>query len=52
MQWRAEGHTSPPVMLTVCNRTETAGSDKDYEGRLQAIVEATDLPEDRKTRRT
>ena len=90
LQWRAEGHTSPPVMLTVCNRTETAAriehyfakgdahweelhaphrtlrvdsrvlekaeigetasSDKDYEGRLQAIVEATDLPEDRKVR--
>lgn len=24
MQWREAGHTSPPVMLTVCNRTETA----------------------------
>ena len=23
-QWREIGHTSPPVMLTVCNRTETA----------------------------
>lgn len=23
-QWQEEGHTSPPVMLTVCNRTETA----------------------------
>jgi type III restriction enzyme len=23
-QWQAAGHTSPPVMLTVCNRTETA----------------------------
>lgn len=22
--WREAGHTSPPVMLTVCNRTETA----------------------------
>ena len=22
--WQAAGHTSPPVMLTVCNRTETA----------------------------
>lgn len=24
LQWKAAGHTSPPVMLTVCNRTETA----------------------------
>jgi type III restriction enzyme len=23
-QWQDAGHTSPPVMLTVCNRTETA----------------------------
>ncbi|MBI5658190.1 MAG: DEAD/DEAH box helicase family protein [Nitrosomonadales bacterium] len=23
-QWQAAGHASPPVMLTVCNRTETA----------------------------
>ncbi|PNU20419.1 type III restriction endonuclease subunit R [Geothermobacter hydrogeniphilus] len=23
-QWAAAGHSSPPVMLTVCNRTETA----------------------------
>jgi type III restriction enzyme len=89
-QWREGGHPSPPVMLTVCNRTETAariehyfakgdafwtelhapdrtlrvdskvlekaeigesaGSDKDYEDRLQAIVEAAGIPEDRKAR--
>jgi type III restriction enzyme len=89
-QWREGGHPSPPVMLTVCNRTETAariehyfgkgdafwtelhapdrtlrvdskvlekaeigesaGSDKDYEERLQAIVEAASIPEDRKAR--
>ncbi len=24
LQWREAGHPSPPVMLTVCNRTETA----------------------------
>jgi type III restriction enzyme len=87
-QWLEAGHHSPPVMLTVCNRTETAarvenyfnkgdshwpelhapnktlrvdskvlekaeigeaaGSDKDYEKRLQAIVQAADLPETRK----
>lgn len=87
-EWRVAGHRTPPVMLTVCNRTETAarvehyfdrgdahwpelhapartlrvdskvlekaeigetsGSDKGYEQRLHAIVEATDLPGDRK----
>src|SRR5690606_8417896 len=85
-----EGHTSPPVMLTVCNRTETAariehyfnkgdahwaelhapertlrvdsrvlekaeigeaaGADKNYEARLQAIVDAAQIREERKAR--
>lgn len=89
-QWKGSGHVSPPVMLTVCNRTETAarieryfrqgdahwpelhspdrtlrvdskvlekaeigesaGADKDYEERLQSIVEAADIPQDRKDR--
>ena len=89
-QWMDGGHVSPPVILTVCNRTETAarvehyfskgdahwpelhapdrtlrvdsrvlekaeigetaGADKDYEARLQAIVDAAAIPEDRKER--
>ncbi|MDX9708527.1 MAG: DEAD/DEAH box helicase family protein [Trichloromonas sp.] len=89
-QWQEAGHQSPPVMLTVCNRTETAarveryfrhgdahwpelhapqrtlrvdskvlekaeigesaGSDKDYEEALKAIVEAANIPESRKVR--
>lgn len=89
-QWREAGHTSPPVLLTVCNRTETAArvehyfasgkahwpelhapdrtlrvdskvlekaeigetasSDKDYEQRLQAIIEAARIPVERKQR--
>lgn len=28
--WRAAGHPSPPVMLTVCNRTETAARIEHY----------------------
>lgn len=88
--WKASGHTSPPVMLTVCNRTETAArierffnsgdvmweelrspaqtlrvdsrvlekaeigetaaSDKDYEARLQEIVDFARIPKDRKER--
>ncbi len=87
-QWQTAGHTSPPVMLTVCNRTETAAriehflrqgdahwpemrapektlrvdsrvlekaelgetatSDKDYEARLQAIIDSVNLPETKK----
>ena len=86
--WQEAGHHSPPVMLTVCNRTETAAriehyfnqgdahwpelhaptrtlrvdskvldkaevgemasSDKDYEARLKAIIEAADIPETRR----
>ncbi len=88
--WRKQGHKSPPVLLTVCNRTETAarieryftggdvhwpelrdanrtlrvdskvlekaevgatsGTDKDYEARLNQIVEAANIPADRKAR--
>jgi type III restriction enzyme len=29
-QWREAGHASPPVMLTVCNRTETAARIEHY----------------------
>lgn len=87
-QWQGVGHTSPPVMLTVCNRTETAAriehyfrkgdahwpelhapartlrvdskvlekaevgesatADRDYEAKLQEIVESADIPETRK----
>lgn len=28
--WQAAGHTSPPVLLTVCNRTETAARIEHY----------------------
>lgn len=28
--WESKGHTSPPVMLTVCNRTETAARVERY----------------------
>ena len=29
-QWKEAGHVSPPVMLTVCNRTETAARIENY----------------------
>jgi type III restriction enzyme len=86
--WRDAGHVVPPVMLTVCNRTETAArieryfvkgdahwpelhapartlrvdskvldkaekgeaasADKDYEARLQEILAAANIPDDKK----
>ncbi|HKI62014.1 MAG TPA: DEAD/DEAH box helicase family protein [Mariprofundaceae bacterium] len=30
LAWQKEGHVSPPVMLTVCNRTETAARIEHY----------------------
>jgi type III restriction enzyme len=87
-QWDEAGHEIPPVMLTVCNRTETAARienffnsgdclipetqapdqtlrvdskvlekaergesvtrDKDYALRLEAIIRASGLPDDRR----
>jgi type III restriction enzyme len=32
-RWKEEGHLSPPVMLTVCNRTETAARIEHYFDR-------------------
>jgi type III restriction enzyme len=34
--WAASGHLSPPVMLTVCNRTETAARVEHYFAKGQA----------------
>jgi type III restriction enzyme len=88
--WQAVGHTSPPVLLTVCNRTETAariehyfkkgnahwpelqapaktlrvdsrvldkaeqgesaGTDKDYETDLRALVDSAAIPTETKDR--
>ena len=36
-QWQAEGHVSPPVMLTVCNRTETAARIEHYFNQGKAL---------------
>ncbi|WP_018138831.1 MULTISPECIES: BPTD_3080 family restriction endonuclease [unclassified Thioalkalivibrio] len=88
-QWQQAGHSIPPVMLTVCNRTETAARienffnsgdcliaetqapdktlrvdskvlekaergeasnsrDKEYAQRLESIINAADLPADRR----
>lgn len=34
--WQTNGHSSPPVMLTVCNRIETAARIEDYFNRGDA----------------
>jgi len=36
-QWQEAGHTSPPVMLTVCNRTETAARIEQYFNQGDAL---------------
>jgi type III restriction enzyme len=35
-QWREKGHVSPPVLLTVCNRVETAARIEDHFNRGDA----------------
>ncbi len=36
--WEAKGHHSPPVMLTVCNRTETAARIEYYLTKGEAVL--------------
>ncbi len=45
MQWKASGHESPPVMLTVCNRTETAARIEHYFNRGDAHWPELHAPE-------
>jgi type III restriction enzyme len=47
--WQASGHTSPPVMLTVCNKTETAARVEHYFRHGNALW--PDLHEPNKTLR-
>lgn len=44
-QWRAEGHTIPPVMLTVCNRTETAARIERFFNDGDCLIEETRAPD-------
>lgn len=37
LDWRAAGHASPPVMLTVCNRVETAARIEHYLNHGDAL---------------
>ncbi|MEO8460731.1 MAG: DEAD/DEAH box helicase family protein [Dokdonella sp.] len=43
--WEREGHVSPPVMLTVCNRTETAARVEAYFTRGDAFWTELHAPE-------
>jgi type III restriction enzyme len=42
--WQAEGHTIPPVLLTVCNRTETAARIERFFNEGDCIIDDTQAP--------
>ena len=42
---REEGHVIPPVMLTVCNRTETAARIEHFFNSGGCVIDATQAPE-------
>ena len=44
-RWEQEGHTIRPVMLTVCNRTETAARVEHYFNKGDAHFEELHVPE-------
>lgn len=44
-QWKEAGHASPPVMLTVCNRTETAARIEHYFRQGDAYWPELQAPE-------
>ena len=44
LDWRAQGHLSPPVMLTVCNRTETAARIEHYFDKGDARIDELHAP--------
>ncbi len=43
--WHDSGHRSPPVMLTVCNRTETAARIEHYFNSGDAVWPESEAPE-------
>lgn len=42
--WRKAGHPCPPVMLTVCNRTETAARVERFFNQGDCLIEGTRSP--------
>jgi type III restriction enzyme len=45
LKWREVGHTIPPVMLTVCNRTETAARIEHFFNGGDCLIPETKVPE-------
>lgn len=44
-QWQEAGHTIPPVMLTVCNRTETAARIENFFNAGDCLIQETQEPD-------
>uniref|UniRef100_UPI0035662DF7 DEAD/DEAH box helicase n=1 Tax=Halomonas sp. TaxID=1486246 RepID=UPI0035662DF7 len=44
-QWRDSGHTIPPVMLTVCNRTETSARIEHFFNNGDCLIQGTQAPD-------
>lgn len=44
-QWRDSGHTIPPVMLTVCNRTETSARIEHFFNNGDCLIQDTQAPD-------
>lgn len=44
-QWQQAGHTIPPVMLTVCNRTETAARIEHFFNSGDCLISGTQVPD-------
>lgn len=44
-QWQEQGHTIPPVMLTVCNRTETASRIEHFFNSADCLISETHAPD-------
>lgn len=42
--WKANGHSIPPVLLTVCNRTETASRIEHFFNYGDCLIEGTQAP--------
>lgn len=42
--WAAGGHTIPPVLLTVCNRTETAARVENFFNSGDCLIQGTQAP--------
>lgn len=44
-EWQKNGHNIPPVLLTVCNRTETAARIEQFFNSGDCLIKSTQAPE-------